>query len=113
MLSKDNSISHFRDQYVKINFENIQAGKEHNFDAKSPSAALLYGEYDYGSVMHYGRCAFTSNNMETITAAVSIMFQSETMQEHHILFSTSGPICHDWSEEWHGSVGYQQAHGLL
>ena len=113
MLSEDNSISHFRDQYVKINFENIQAGKEHNFDAKSPSAALLYGEYDYGSVMHYGRCAFTSNNMETITAAVSVMFQSETMQERHILCSTSGPICHDWSEEWHGSVGCQQAHGFL
>ena len=113
MLSENNRISYFRDQYVRINFENIQSGKEHNFDAKSPSAVLLYGDYDFGSVMHYSRCAFTSNNMETITAAVGVIFQSETMQGRHILCSISGPICNAWSEKWHESVGCQQAHGFL
>ena len=60
-----------RDQYVRINFENIQSGKEGNFEAKSPSAVLLNGDYEYGSVMHYSRCSFTSNNIETITPIVS------------------------------------------
>ena len=72
-FSDNNNRSYRRDQYVRINFENIAEGKEHNFDAKSPSAVLLYGDYDFGSVMHYSRCAFTSNNIETITSAVSII----------------------------------------
>ena len=60
----------FRDSYVTINTANIIPGKEHNFDKKNPSDALLHGAYDYGSVMHYSRCAFSSNNFETITALV-------------------------------------------
>ena len=60
----------FRDDYVRINEENIVSGKEHNFDKKNPPEVLLYGDYEIGSVMHYSRCAFTSNNMETITAIV-------------------------------------------
>ena len=72
-FSDNNNRSYRRDQYVRINFENIKEGKEHNFDAKNPSAVLLYGDYDFGSVMHYSRCAFTSNNIETITSAVSII----------------------------------------
>ena len=59
-----------RDQYVKIHEANIQSGKENNFDKKTSSQVLIHGAYDYGSVMHYGPCAFTSNNMETITLVV-------------------------------------------
>ena len=33
---------------------------------------MLYGEYDYGSVMHYSRCGFHSNGWETITPIVSL-----------------------------------------
>ena len=62
--------SFIRDQYVKIHSANIQSGKEGNFDKKTSSQVLIHGAYDYGSVMHYGRCAFTSNNMETITLVV-------------------------------------------
>ena len=66
-----------RDQYVRINFENITPGKEGNFEAKNPSQVLLYGDYDYGSVMHYSRCSFTSNNVETITTIVSQIFSNK------------------------------------
>jgi hypothetical protein len=55
-----------RDNYVTINTENIQEGKEHNFDKKTISKT--YGnEYDYGSVMHYPTNAFNKNGRDTIT----------------------------------------------
>ena len=61
-----------RDQYVRINWENIRPGKEVNFERRNPSDVLLYGDYDYGSVMHYSRCGFHSNGWETITPIVSV-----------------------------------------
>ena len=77
----------FRDDYVRINEENIVSGKEHNFDKKSPPQVLLYGDYEIGSVMHYSRCAFTSNNLETITAIVGqICKQSSSTKVHNIYF---------------------------
>ena len=65
-----------RDDYVRINEANITPGKEGNFDKKNPSDVLTNGAYDYGSVMHYSRCAFTSNNIETITPIVSQTFSN-------------------------------------
>lgn len=56
-----------RDQFVSINWDNIEPGKEHNFYKKNPSQVLVYDSYDYGSVMHYSACAFTSNGRPTIT----------------------------------------------
>ena len=64
------NIHSFRDQYVTVNEVNVQADKLHNFDKKNPSAVLLNGAYDYSSVMHYSRCAFSKNNLETITVLV-------------------------------------------
>ena len=60
-----------RDQYVRINWGNIRPGREVNFERKNPSDVVLYGDYDYGSVMHYSRCGFHSNGWETITPIVS------------------------------------------
>lgn len=40
-----------RDQYVKINFENIEEGREGNFNKQSATMSIC--EYDYGSIMHY------------------------------------------------------------
>ncbi|XP_029909423.1 high choriolytic enzyme 1-like [Myripristis murdjan] len=55
-----------RDQYVRILRGNISPGKEHNFDKIS---TLNQGtSYDYGSVMHYSRYAFSSNGQPTIEA---------------------------------------------
>ncbi len=62
-----------RDDFITVNTDNIQEGKEHNFDIRE--SGLMLGEYDYGSIMHYPRRAFAKNAaIDTITppAGVSI-----------------------------------------
>ncbi|XP_062400174.1 hatching enzyme 1.2-like [Sardina pilchardus] len=54
-----------RDKYVKINFENIREGFSNNFAKHNTNN--LNTAYDYGSVMHYGRKAFSKNRNDTIT----------------------------------------------
>lgn len=56
-----------RDNFVTINFDNIEAGKEHNFEAYTAAAGTDVGAYDYGSIMHYGAYAFSDNGQPTIT----------------------------------------------
>ncbi|CAH3027830.1 unnamed protein product, partial [Porites evermanni] len=57
-----------RDSYVKILYENIEKGQENNFDKFAQGKILHLGEpYDYGSIMHYGTHAFSSNGKPTIT----------------------------------------------
>ena len=56
-----------RDNFVTINFANIQPGLEHNFDQHITDGDDI-GRYDYGSIMHYPRNAFAVNpNVDTIT----------------------------------------------
>lgn len=56
-----------RDEYVQIVLENIEAGKEHNFNTYSATTINNQGiEYDYNSVMHYGATAFSKNGLKTI-----------------------------------------------
>jgi hypothetical protein len=55
-----------RDLFVTINWANIQSGMEHNFDQHITDGDDL-GAYDYGSIMHYPRTAFSVNGQETIT----------------------------------------------
>ena len=55
-----------RDLFVTIHWENIQAGQEHNFNQHIADGDDV-GAYDYGSIMHYERTAFTKNGQETIT----------------------------------------------
>ena len=54
-----------RNSFVRINWQNIQSGKEHNFNQHISDGDDL-GAYDYGSIMHYGRYAFSKNNQTTI-----------------------------------------------
>ena len=62
-----------RDQYVRINWENIRSGTEGNFEKKDAASSTLIGTYDYGSVMHYSRCSFVNGNRrETITPPVGV-----------------------------------------
>nr|BBB02487.1 astacin metalloprotease [Patiria pectinifera] len=65
-----------RDQFVTIFFQNIQRGLEYNFQRYS-SAVIdnLQTRYDYASIMHYPRNAFSANGRDTIVprqAGVSI-----------------------------------------
>ena len=56
-----------RDEYVKINLQNIEAGVEHNFDQQITDGDDI-GPYDYGSIMHYPDWAFSKNGLPTIEA---------------------------------------------
>jgi hypothetical protein len=46
-----------RESYVRILWENIEAGKEHNFNQHITDGDDI-GPYDFGSIMHYSRTAF-------------------------------------------------------
>ncbi len=54
-----------RDNFVRINFGNIEAGREGNFENQCVTGADI-GSYDHGSIMHYPAFAFSSNNQATI-----------------------------------------------
>lgn len=56
-----------RDEFVKILWENIIHGHEHNFDKYDESEVTDFGvAYDYGSIMHYSRTAFSKNGKDTM-----------------------------------------------
>lgn len=54
-----------RDQYVKINWENIE--DYHTISFKKKDTNNLGTPYDYNSIMHYDRNAFGRSGSETIT----------------------------------------------
>ena len=58
-----------RDSFVAINFGNIQAGFEGNFNIASN--AIDIGSYNYDSIMHYSTHAFSSNGSPTIETTPS------------------------------------------
>lgn len=53
-----------RDEFVRVNFENVQANLLHNFDKRNTDR--LGTPYDFGSVMHYGAYFFSRNGRPTI-----------------------------------------------
>ncbi|XP_053178986.1 low choriolytic enzyme-like [Scomber japonicus] len=53
-----------RDQHVRILLQNVIRGQEHNF--RRIQTRNLGTPYDYNSVMHYGRFAFSRNRQPTI-----------------------------------------------
>lgn len=56
-----------RDQYITVHYENIERGFADQFEKLSSyEVDLLQTQYDYGSIMHYGRKAFSRNYQDTI-----------------------------------------------
>ncbi len=55
-----------RDEYVTINYENIIPSMAYNFDQHITDGDDI-GPYDYASLMHYPRWAFSKNGEDTIT----------------------------------------------
>ncbi len=53
-----------RDEYIRVNFENIEKGQKHNFLINKYSQ--VFGAYDFESIMHYSEYAFSYNNLPTI-----------------------------------------------
>nr|BAU29957.1 hatching enzyme [Syngnathoides biaculeatus] len=54
-----------RDGFVRINWGNVEPAMAHNFHKQDTDN--LNTPYDYTSVMHYGRTAFSVNGRDTIT----------------------------------------------
>jgi len=54
-----------RDSFIKIFWENIEDGKEHNFNQHIIDGDDV-GQYDFGSIMHYSETAFSKNGKPTI-----------------------------------------------
>lgn len=59
-----------RSKYIRIRWENISAGRSHNFDQHIVDGDDL-GKYDYNSIMHYPAKAFSKNGKATIEALKS------------------------------------------
>ncbi|CAJ0942366.1 unnamed protein product, partial [Mesorhabditis belari] len=56
-----------RDDYVTINWSNVESGLQDQFDKYSLNMIDHLGtKYDYGSVMHYAPTAFSKNGKSTI-----------------------------------------------
>ncbi|XP_077375447.1 high choriolytic enzyme 1-like [Festucalex cinctus] len=53
-----------RDNHVRILLQNVESGMENNF--RKLNTRNLGTPYDYNSVMHYGRFAFSKNRQATI-----------------------------------------------
>lgn len=63
-----------RDDYVKIAWEHIIPGLEHNFEVYPADMISNFGvDYDVLSVMHYPAYGFTRNGYATIIPHVSII----------------------------------------
>ena len=57
-------VAEYRDDYVTVNYQNIEARGVSNFDKKYNHG--LEFVYDYGSIMHYGEYGFSKNGGKTI-----------------------------------------------
>ncbi|KAK7478237.1 hypothetical protein BaRGS_00030495, partial [Batillaria attramentaria] len=56
-----------RDPWVQILLQNVEEGKEGNFDRLPVDLIDTLGvQYDYGSIMHYSRYAFSANGQPTL-----------------------------------------------
>jgi Astacin (Peptidase family M12A) len=54
-----------RADHIAVHLENVLSGYEHNFDQHIEDGTDLVG-YDYGSIMHYPRDAFSKNGEDTL-----------------------------------------------
>uniref|UniRef100_A0A3Q3XE61 Metalloendopeptidase n=1 Tax=Mola mola TaxID=94237 RepID=A0A3Q3XE61_MOLML len=60
-----------RDDYVKIMWDRISEGKEHNFNTYNDTTSSSLGvPYDYGSMMHYSKNAFRNGIEPTIITKI-------------------------------------------
>ncbi|XP_061111871.1 meprin A subunit beta [Conger conger] len=60
-----------RDDYVKIMWDRISEGREHNFNTyNDTTSSALNVPYDYGSMMHYSKNAFRNGTEPTIVTKI-------------------------------------------
>ncbi|MHA7287979.1 M12 family metallopeptidase, partial [Arthrobacter sp. MDT3-44] len=66
-----------RARFIRINWESIEDGKEHNFNQHITDGDDI-GAYDFESIMHYGPTAFGINGQVTIAAINGESFGQRT-----------------------------------
>jgi len=69
-----------RDSHIKIQFENIQSGREHNFKTYEESGfdgAEFTSNLDFGSIMMYGAYSFSSNGLPTIVQVDGSLYSTQ------------------------------------
>ncbi|GJM17912.1 MAG: hypothetical protein DHS20C14_01250 [Phycisphaeraceae bacterium] len=105
----------FRNDYVTINWNNIDPDKKNNF--QTPSSGLPVGEYNFESIMHYSRCAFSicsCSSCPTISALPEYADQESVMGQRGYLsqgdadtiaFMYNGPNVGDDEHEPNDSFG--------
>ena len=58
-----------RDEHIEVRYNNVQADLRRAFDKVADGRTNLLGYgYDYASIMHYSRDAFSVNGQDTIVA---------------------------------------------
>ena len=65
-----------RDQYVNIIKDNIEEGKEHNFNIHDEDG-IMRGRYDYRSITHYGRTSFGKETPEGKLVTIEVLDPSQ------------------------------------
>lgn len=60
-----------RDQFVQVNWANIDPAMQHNFNQHIQDGDDL-GAYDFGSIMHYPATAFSTNGQPTLVPRVPL-----------------------------------------
>lgn len=73
-----------RDYYLRVNYQNIIPGYEHNFlaDYENPNIpwTCTHGTMDYSSIMMYPSYAFSRNGLPTITRLNGTTFTAQRSQ---------------------------------
>ncbi|XP_065061724.1 MAM and LDL-receptor class A domain-containing protein 1-like isoform X2 [Rhopilema esculentum] len=98
-----------RDEFIEILWENIGSGKEGNFAKQTAEAVQVFQTaYDFDSVMHYGKTAFSKNGKNTIQSITDpnrsfgqrAGFSTLDKQELNALYqcTKAGSGWSDWSE---------------
>jgi len=100
-----------RDLFVTVNWQNIQAGMAAQFNQHITDGDDL-GGYDYGSIMHYPRNAFTKNGQDTITPTdASAQIGQRTglsagdLAAVRSMYPSCGVVKHPWLEPGSPSSG--------
>nr|QNH72425.1 toxin candidate TRINITY_DN36852_c0_g2_i2 [Pachycerianthus maua] len=96
-----------RDNFVEVLWENIEPGMEYNFNKYSSSTIDDLGKsYDYASVMHYGRYAFSKNGLQTIrkvndpnyVLGQRVGLSTIDAMEVNALYDCQGPVDGHWGK---------------
>lgn len=96
-----------RNSFVAIHYENIIDGYGHNFDQQIADGDDV-GGYDYGSIMHYPRTAFSKNGLDTITPPAGISIgQREALSFGDIMAIT---YMYGYGEWYVGNINTHELH---